>query len=466
MSSTFFGISVAQSALAAQRRAMDVLGYNIAHANDPTYKRQRMVMVEGSVLAASQEASPLGSTPFGTGVGSGDVERVRDALIENRLREATQASSKWAYMSNTLSQLEAAIGEPSDTGLQNDLDTFWASWQKVSTSPDSLPIRSALLEDASALCQRMQYTYNQMGALTDDLNMAAIDRVDRVNLIAEEIGRLNNEIGALSSGMIPVNDLLNRRDALVQELSKTVAISQHGDSKDNFIISIGGTVLVQGTKVNRLKTEVGIGGEQLVLWERDSEPVNVAGGELKAILDLRDNMIPSYLKQLDDVAVALVDAVNTAHQSGQTMTNPPVAGGDFFRAGTTAANISLDDSIIGHPELVAASSSDAATSGIGNGQVALQISLLKNQPMAGGFTINQMYRAFIGDIGGSSATAKTQAEAHELSLQQFTTQQQSVSGVSLDEEMTNMIKFQQAYNSAARVLTTMDEMLDVLINKT
>ena len=133
---TFFGISVTQSGLAAQRRAMDVLGYNIANANNPTYKRQRLVMVEGAVLAQSQEADPLGSSAVGSGVNSGDVERVLDPLIENRPRQAGTASANWNYRQSTLSQLEAQIGEPSDTGLQTDLDNFWASWQKVATSPD------------------------------------------------------------------------------------------------------------------------------------------------------------------------------------------------------------------------------------------------------------------------------------------------------------------------------------------
>lgn len=460
MSSTFFGISIAQSALAAQRRAMDVLGYNIAHANDPTYKRQRMVMVEGMVLAQSQEASPLGTSPFGSGVGSGDIERVRDTLIENRLRHAMQASADWEFRSNTLAQLEAAIGEPSDTGLQNDLDVFWSSWQKVATTPDSLPLRSGLIEDASALCQRMQYVYRQVNDIAEDLNVSTVDRVNRINLIAEEIGRLNNEISALSSGQIPVNDLMNRRDSLVLELSKLVAISQHGEGKENFVISIGGRVLVQGTLVNKLKCDLETGGRQTVRWESDSQDVLIQGGELNAIIDIRDRMIPAYLEQLDTIATSLVANVNALHRTGTTLTGAP--GGDFFKAGTTAGNLALDDSILGGPQRIAASGDGA----VGDGSIAQQISLLKDTGVVGGLSINQLYRDLIGNMGGASATANTQALAHRLSLEQFTTQQQAISGVSLDEEMTNMIKFQQAYNAAARTLTVMDEMLGVLIERT
>ena len=460
MASTFFGISVANSGLMAQRRAMDILGYNIAHANDPTYKRQRIVMTENAILAQSQEAFTLQSSAFGAGVSAGDVERIRDTLIENRIRLATQATADWHYRSQSMAQLEATIGEPSDGGLQNDLDNFWASWQKVATTPESLPIRSALLEDASALSERIQYVYSQMRDMVTDLNIAAMDRVSQLNLMAQEVARLNQEIGALESGQVPVNDLKNRRDALVVELSKLASVSQHGDSKENFIISIGGRVLVQGSKVNYLTTVVVPGGNRAIRWAEDGEDLANSGGELRAIVDLREKTIPSYLAQLDNIASTLVEQVNALHRTGYTLNGQPA--GDFFRAGSTAGNICLDPSIASHPELVAASLSGS----VGDGEMARRISDIKDIPITNNLTINQLYRALIGDIGGTSAIAKRQANAHRLSLDQFTTQQQSVSGVSLDEEMTNMIKFQQAYNASARVLTVMDEMLGVLIQGT
>lgn len=460
MPSTFFGISVAQSGLAAQRMAIDILGYNIANANDPTYRRQRIVMAENAILAQSQEASTLGSSPFGAGVSAGGVERIRDTLIENRIRHATQASAAWHYMSQTMSQIEATIAEPSDSGLQTDLDQFWASWQKVATTPDSVSIRGALLEDATALCERIQYEYMQMRNISDDLNAAVVDRVDKVNLICEEIARLNSEIGALESGQVPVNDLQNRRDALVVELSKLASVSQHGEGRDNFVISIGGRVLIQGSRFNPLRAEVTIGGSKEIQWAADGEKLNNSSGELSAIVDLRDRVIPGYLSQLDNMASTLTREVNALHRTGYTLTG--ARGGDFFRPGGTAGNISLDPGILGKPELVAASSDGA----LGDGEIAASIAGLKESAVADGLTINQMYRALVGEIGGTAAIAERQSVAHQLSLDQFTTQQQSVSGVSLDEEMTNMIKFQQAYNASARILTVMDEMLGVLISQT
>ena len=186
------------------------------------------------------------------------------------------------------------------------------------------------------------------------------------------------------------------------------------------------------------------------------------------------------MNQLNQVAQQIVTTINAQHRQGVDLNGN--TGGDFFQdfpGGVTAANICLhydsnppditNPAIVGHPERVAASvpnnpATTVTEGGVGDGSNALAIAQLKDAPTTTTFTINQMYRNLIGDIGGASATAQTQAKASELSLDQFTTQQQSISGVSLDEEMTNMIKFQQAYNAAAKVLGVMDNLLTTLVS--
>ncbi|MGQ9763853.1 MAG: flagellar hook-associated protein FlgK [Armatimonadota bacterium] len=457
MSSTFFGLSIAQSGLNAQRRAMDILGYNIAHANDPTYKRQRLVLLEGAVLAQSQQSTALGISPFSGGVTAGDVVRVRDALVEKRLRITTQSASDWQYRAQTMRQIEAIFTEPGEGGLQGDLNRFWASWQKLASSPESLPIRSALLEDATALCQHIQFIYGQLRNTAEDLNNTVVDRVRVINNISQEIARLNVQISALNPNQVGTNELENRRDALVIELSKLIGINQHEGSDYGITISIGGRVLVQGGQANLLQCVSTEGGQYVVQWASDGQNVQINDGELNGILWLRDEAIPSYLSQLDVFASTLVEQVNAIHMTGKTLTGSD--GQYFFKSGTTAANISLDSSIVDHPELIAAS----RTGAVGNNEVALAIAVLEDQPVRDGMTLNQLFRALVSDIGGSASISYRQANAHQLTLDQFTAQQQSVSGVSLDEEMTNMIKFQQAYNAAARLITVMDEMLGVLI---
>ncbi len=451
---------MAYTGLSAQRQALDVLSQNIAHANDPTYKRQRLVMVEGLPLAQSQEAGS-GVSMVGSGVQTGDVQRVRDALIESRLQEAGNASSQYDFMYNNLSQIEAAIGEPGDNGLQTDLDAFWASWSKVATTPTSVSIRNSLLDDTQTLCSRIQYVYNQISSAGDDLNMTAVNDVKSINSMTTEIASINRQLTAIPSGTPQANDLLNRRDGLVQDISKLASISQYGETGGDFVISLGGRVLVQGTVANQLKTVVGADGDQEIQWADDSSNVIIQGGEMRALLDLRDSIIPSYLSQMNSFTSTLVSTVNALHTTGKTMDNAD--GGDFFLAGSTAATIQLDPTVVDQPRLIAASGSGA----VDNCDIAKRIGALKETPDAvTGMTINGIYRALVGNIGSDVSTSKKQSEASNLSYQQFQTQQQSISGVSLDEEMTNMIKFQQAYNACSRVLTVMDEMLSTLIDKT
>lgn len=446
MGSTFFGINIAYSGLNAQKSAMEVLAYNVAHASDLSYKRQQV---------STSERSLAGSTG-GAGVVTGDIRRIRDTLVENRLRAASSESAEWQYKANFLMQVESAIGEPSDSGLQSDLSAFWNAWQAVATSPESQSVRSSLLSKASTLAEHMQYVYGQLRDAVYDLNATVVDRVNSINQLASQIAELNQQINSVEEGRMNSNDLLNARDALLGRLSELADVSQHGDGKGGYIISIGGRVLVQDNWYNALDCEV-VSGNQIVTWASDGDVVLNNGGELKAIVELRDETINSYMQSLDDVASLLVSQVNAVHRLGTTLTGAP--GGDFFQAGATAATIRLDAAIVDNPELVAASL-DGSEGDNGN---ATAIANLQNAVVRDGLTLNQLYSQFITDVGSFATFSSARANACQLAVDQYTAQQQSVSGVSTDEEMTDMIKYQQAYTAAARVLTAYDEMLGTLM---
>lgn len=463
MSSTFFGINIARSGLAAQKQALDVLGHNIANASDTTYRRQRVVMSESAVMAQSQQASQISSSSIGTGVTSDYIERVYDSLIEGRLGEATTNSSYWNYFTSTLSEIEAIIGEPSDTGLQSALDNFWSSWEDVATNPDDIALRSTLLESTEVLCQKIQHKYSAMQNISFDLNIAAGDTINNINRIANRIANLNEQIGTFKPGQLSVNALEDERDALLSELSQLTNVSKYGENTQNYTISIGGHVLVQGSTANKLQIGKDADGNNEIQWANDNSPAIIKGGKLGAITDLKDNTIPSYLQKLDTIASTLVTTINSMHNSGYTLDG--TAGGDFFQAGSTAVNIWLDSSIINHPESIAASGSSNPND-TGDNTIAKNISALRDTAVSFNLTINNMYQALVTNIGNDSVSAKNHSITSSLMVAQLTTEQQSISGVSIDEEMVNMIKFQQAYNAAARVLTAMDEMLEVLVNRT
>jgi flagellar hook-associated protein 1 FlgK len=254
--------------------------------------------------------------------------------------------------------------------------------------------------------------------------------------------------------------LLDRRDLLVGELTSLAGVEVSGKGGGDFMVTLGSKILVQGTVADELSVRAGPSGTQEVYSVSDGGTRIIPGGEIAGIMDVRDGAIPQLMTALDDLAGTLITTVNAIHVTGTTLDGAPA--GDFFTAGATAADIEVASDILASPRNIATSSSGA----VGNNQIALDISELRGKPLPSGQTINQLYQAIVSEAGTQSALAKHYAESQRLSLEQFTAQQQSVSGVSLDEEMADMVKFQQAYNAAARILTACDDMLSTLIEKT
>ncbi len=458
MSSTFFGLSVATSGLNAQQQAMDVISYNIANANDPTYKRQRVVMTENSASAQSPDASAVDSSPSGSGASAGDIQRVLDQLVDTQVQQSTQTSAEWSYKSQTMQQIQSILGEPSDTGLENSLDTFFNDWQNVANTPSDTSLRTTLLDDASSLCQQFQYTSQQLQSTSDSLNSSVEAGVNQVNQDADQIAQLNGEINSVQPNQFGSNDLENQRDALVLDLSNQIGITQSTDPNGDVTISIGGRVLVQGAQAYHLETQTDASGNQAIQWAGDGQAVTLTGGQLKGITDIRDTSIPSYMSQLNAIAGDLVSQVNAISVKGTDLNGN--TGNNFFTPGTTASNISLDSSVAGNPAAVPASGDGE----VGSSSNAQAISALGSADISQGLTFDDMYQGLVSSIAGDTSTANSQSTAQQLTLTQFTSQQQSVSGVSLDEEMTNMVQFQQAYNASSRVITVMNDMLTSLMD--
>lgn len=460
MAGSFFGINVARSGLAAQKLAMEVVSENIANANDASYTRQRVVSSTGESIAMTQESTATGTSTITNGLRTGSIERVTDTLVTNQLRQTNTSSEQWEYTYNMLSQIETVFDEPNDDGLQTDLNNFWSAWQEVATTPDSISMRSTLIDNTEALTSRIQYTYNQIRSVQTDINGSIDDIVDRVNNISQEIATLNQRIATLPSGEMQSNELLDQRDALVLELSGYASVTQNGESGGDFVLSIGGQVLVQGNQYNTIESSTDDSGNQVIEWSKNGRDLSIKGGQLKSMLDLTNTTIPEYLSQLNSLASTLIEQVNSLHATGKTLDGSD--GGEFFVSGGDAGSITLNSDLASNPSLIAASKDG----NVGDGEIARDIGSLQNTTLSSGLTINGMYQALIGDVSGDTHAAEQQSTVASLSLEEYTTLQQSISGVSMDEEMTNIIKFQQAYNASSRVLTVMNEMLDTLINRT
>jgi flagellar hook-associated protein 1 FlgK len=434
--SSFYGLQTSLRGLLAQQRSIDVTGHNIANVSTVGYSRQE------ATLAASRALEiPSGATQNGAGahVGSGvDVQsyrRVRDTFLDLQYRAQSTKLGEHAARSSALDRAELALAEPSDDGLNTQLARFWNAWSDLANSPESPAARQALVSQASALGTAFKTVDAQLatvGAQADQEYAALTGAGGEIGSVAGEIASLNDTIKRFVSAGDTPNDLMDRRDVLLDKLAEFGQVSvSEGSEPGSIVVAFGGAdqPLVSDTTVE---------------WP---QTLTDPGGRLGALLKLGGaaGEIAAYRSTLDDLASKLATDVNTAHRAG-------AAGTDFFAPGATAATLTVAVT----PGQVATSSTAAA----GANDVARAIAALRGGPADSG------YQAFVARIG-TDVRESDRLKANTATLaQSVDDRRQSVSGVALDEEMTNLVRFQRAYQASARAMSTMDEMLDVLINRT
>ncbi|MEN6521542.1 MAG: flagellar hook-associated protein FlgK [Armatimonadota bacterium] len=456
---SFFGLDIAVSGLNAQQLAMNVTAHNITNAGTEGYHRQEAVTTAGTPLVGALTLANGSAAQLGTGTLVRTIRRLQSEFIDNQIRSEEQLSGSWNYKQNALSQVESFLAEPGDSGLSTSFDEFWNSWNDLATSPESSSSKIAVVEEGSSLALMIN---NLCGNLRDLQYQADSDialNTNEVNRIANEISHLNEQIGkAAGDTTNQPCDLLDKRDALLKELSHIINFQTNNATGADLVISIGGKALVQGDNVTEVSITESANGWSQLTWSDDGADVLITGGEIQGQIETRDDLIGSYIDTLNNITSTLVTEVNKLYSTGTTSSGNPA--GNFF-TGSDASSISVNSGLITTPTNLTAS----YTGDTGSNKLAQDIAALADKDvMANGESIYESYTSLVSQIGGNSEEAQSRAELHALSLDELNTQSESVSGVSLDEEMSDMVKFQQAYNAIARVFTTVDEMLDTIIS--
>lgn len=507
MASTFHSIETAKRSLFTQTTALSTTGHNVANANTEGYSRQKVNMQ--AAIPMEPFAFLHSTTPgqLGTGVEFDSITRVREKFLDDQYRNENTNFGSWSIQRDTLEKLEAIVNEPSNTGFRTVMDNFYKSWSDLSKNPEDVTARRIVKETTLALTDAMNQISRQLDALSQDLDSNIAVKANEVQGYLGNIANLNSAIVKIESLGDNANDLRDQRDLMSDKLSKIMNITVT-DSPQGYAIQMNGQALVTG------------GAVQAVV---DSAFLNAAytagtltNGEVHGMIKSRDTLVSDYQKQMDELANTLangdieitlpagsvipatnalglaggalaadtkvtVKGLNGLHQLGYTMDGTTTPGLPFFTAtdgGTviTAGNISLNAEILADPNKIATSMRTVDASGTetvikGNNTLAILIANLKDTPMksADGLrnaTIGAQFSAIVGQLGVQSQEAARQTSNSEFLVEQVDTRRQSVSGVSLDEEMANMIKFQHAYSASARFMTTYDQLLDKLINST
>lgn len=464
MANGWLGLNTALSGLRTAQQMLDISAHNIANASTPGYSRQR-----AQITAAAPFSLPAFNRTglpgqLGTGVSIVSIDRIRDAFLDTQIAAQVSSGGYWSARENTLNGVESVFPEPSGSGLGSALSRFWSAWEDVAADPGSTAARTAVLSETSSLATRFVRDAGQLRSMITDVDQQVRGAIDEVNDLATRIAALNGQIQGIVVSGDNANDLEDQRSALIEQLSEIVPVQALRLPDGTVEILISGTDLVDHDQVRPLVAGTDVSGHAVPTWSSGGVP-DVTDGRLAGLLELRDTTLTGYLDNLNQLAKAIADAVNAAHTAGVDAAGN--AGLPLFTyvAGSEAGTLGLNAAVGSNPSLVVS----AAVAGTpGDASIAARIADLRTSATFGSGTQTpaDAYASFIGRIGTHSRQAAELAGNQALVVGQLQTRRESISGVSLDEEATDVIRFQQAYSASARVITAIDEMLDQLINRT
>ncbi len=438
--------------LAASQIGLDTTSNNIANANTEGYTRQRVDQRE----APSRDII-VGRLGQGTMVE--DISRVRDGFLDDRARSAMAQAASFEINGEMLSRAESLLAEP-DFGLTSALDDLWAGFEDLALDPTDNGRRTAVLNQLEVLTGRFNSIATGMEDLVEDAGVRISSKLTSTNDTLAEIAQLNAAIlRAGATGNSP-NDLIDRRDLLLDDVVTDLGARITAQEDGTVRVSLNGLSLVDGG-VTRPLTWDGTTNQLL----HSSGHALQASGEVGGLQMFVSDDATEITSQLDQLASDLYDALNAQHQSGFVASGVP---GDTllnYVPGEVAATLSVTTSDIAD---LAVSSIDGTPFPVHNGHNATAIAELRNSLVAGGGTASLLdsARAFVAEVGSRTSAAEAAAAAQGDLLASAELARESAHGINLDEEMIELIRYQRAYEAAARVVTTADQALDTLINRT
>jgi flagellar hook-associated protein 1 len=430
----FTGLQTALRGLTAAQAAIDTTSHNIANANTPGYSRQEAVLTASPPLTIPAISTVTGGGgQLGTGVDVTSINRIRDQFLDIQYRAQNSNTSGYSTTSTILQQVQTALAEPSSNGLSTQLGKFWQSWSDLGNAPTSTAARQAVVDAGTTVAGTLNAIDQQLATVqqqsTQQYAALTASPSGEVQTDAKQIAALNARISeAQQAGQSP-NDLLDERDNLVDKLSgfANVSVATQPNGMINVSFGDAASPLVNGTAVN---------------WPQTL--TSAAGGRLGALLSLSDSstgQLQSYRNSLSAFAGQLATQVNTLQPASP-----------FFSVG--AANAAGTIKVVATPSSVQATASGVA----GANELAVQLAGLNGQGP------DQAYGAFVAQVGSDVQSIQSTQKTGQSLLTAIDNQRQSTSGVSLDEEMTNLITFQRAYQASARVMSVMDSVIGDLLS--
>ncbi len=497
--STFGSFEIGRRAIHVQQKGVQVTGQNIANANTEGYSRQVVHM-----KALVPPAVPGVVTPPGYGVEVADIDRVKSEFYRGQIMKAVTAQHYWERLGQTVDGIEAIFQEPGENSINVYLNEFFDAWQELSVNPESYAVRISLREQAVSLTSLVRDIYERLDEYKFDVEKEMETAVNQINSLAAEIAGLNEKISYLQALGQKSNEMLDDRDLRLQELSGFVNIRVIQRANGSLEVLAGGRLLLHDDRsfplamktleVDENGNEVGddeSGRQVAVIVNSLGAELTVEGGALAGMLESYNEVFPRYQGSLNELVSALVKEVNALHRRGYGLDGKgpvfdenenlveglnnffePITGEDLIK--NAARYFKVAEEILEDPGRIAAAvdeEGDPPAISPGDGSNALAIARLREALVLGGedeghtTTFHDFYRAMIADLGVEGRETGRMLQSITSVAARLREHEEAISGVSLDDEMINLVQYQHAYTAAARFLNVFDEMLGLLLSE-
>ncbi len=458
-------MDIGKRSMMNSQTALQTVSHNIANKTTEGYSRQRVEM---------QSALPIveGRHQMGMGSRASAVTRTNNPFLEKQLQREQGQMGMLQGREAALTRVEQVFNEQMNKGLNQYVTDFFNGFRELAQNPESLTTRTMVKEAGEALVKDFKRVDQQMSAIQEDVNERVKNEVVEVNKMIREVASLNEKIAEVEVQGIPANDQRDRRDVLLKHINEKIDISYaEGNNGMVAVRTAGNALLVSGFDAYELNTKTSPEGMTEIFFKpNESTPEfritdRIRGGSIGGALNVRDQVIPDFKDKIDTMAYRLADEVNRAHMEGFDKTGKQ--GQAFFVLSQdisgAAKNIEMNLAILDDVNKVAAAAKPGAP---GDNTVANVISQLQYKEVMDGdtTTIDDFYNTQVGRVGVLAQRAIKSREAQGNIVSQLSTIRESISGVSLDEETTNMLEFQRAFDASARLIKTADEMFDTVLN--
>lgn len=441
---------IAKKGLQNSQIGLNVSTNNLVNSSNPNYTRQVANIKTSLSLVKSDYV-------LGTGANITSIDRVRIGFYDRQYRDNIGVMEGSNTKTEALVRIGTYLGSlDGTTGLKLGITGLFDSLEELSKNPESTGIKNTVKDSALALTTTFNQIATSLGTMKEQYSGYTEELVTDTNKILQSIHQLNDEIGRLSAIGTTPNDLLDERDAFLDKLASIMDISIVEGKNNQINVVNNGHVLVQPGMHEELSVETTNGYEVKVTYS-DGKPFKSDNGDLQAHIDITNDILPKYMAELDKLALDFMNAFNTIHEAGFAADG--TTGVAFFE-GTSAKDITVSAQIQADPDIIATSTDGTS----GNNDLILDLINVNKSPVIGGkYGVMEYYDKLNSVLAGETNAMESKMSNYKTVSDEILKLRANEIGVNDDEETINILKFQQAYSAASKVIQTINEMFDTLM---